>query len=230
MQKRCKSSLSPIIALSVSDTLLSVKYISAAILLLLMSACSSAPSKSSQETIPEDKVLARIDGLESRPSWLKESEVFKIENGEALSLGLSTIPGDNRPEAAIRIAENNAKARIATTIEQRLEFIFQNAEEGTSMDSTQARYIGAEASKLVTSSIRPAKVYWEKVLTFDESGNKKIIYKVFAQVGMPEVDLKKAISEAAKKRSGDNKLSADFAEKVNQHWDSFAREPAASSK
>ena len=96
------------------------------------------------------KIVARIDDLSSRPSWLKESEPFVIEKGTVTSLGQTTIPGDNRVEAGYRVAENNAKAAIAGAIEQRLEFIFQNAEEGSGIDATQAHYIGAESSKIVT--------------------------------------------------------------------------------
>lgn len=194
---------------------------------LLIAGCSSAPTASTPESTP-DRVIARIDDLSSRPSWLKESESFKVESGEVISLGQTTIPADHRVEAAYRIAENSAKAGIASAIEQRLEFVFQNAEEGTALGSTQARYIGAEASKLVTNSIRPSKRYWEKVATTDDSGNRKTIYRVFASVTMPEPDFKRAIMDAISKAQGKGGLSADFAKKVDAHWDSFtnANHPA----
>lgn len=179
--------------------------------------CSSVP-KSVEEQ--EDKFLARIDDLGSRPSWLKESEPFRIENGVIVSTGQTTIPGDNRVEAAYRIAENNAKAAIAGQIEQRLSFVFQNAEEGTALDTTQARYIGAEASELVTSSIKPGKRYWEK-LAISSGGERKVIYKVFATVTMQESDLKKAILDAARKRQGKGGISADFKKQVDSHWEKF---------
>src|SRR5690606_1816438 len=105
-------------------------------LTLLACSCSSGIKNSETE---KDKILSRIDNLDERPDYIKESEPFRFENGNIISTGMATIPSSNRVEAAFRIAQNNAKSAIAGAIEQRLEFIFQNAEEGTSIDSTQAR-------------------------------------------------------------------------------------------
>lgn len=187
-----------------------------------LAGCSTtpAPRPNTPEAEP-DRVISRIDDLKERPQWLTESEPFKIENGSVISLGSTTIPGDNRVEAAYRIAENNAKASIAGAIEQRLDFIFQNAEEGTAMSSTQARFIGAEASKLVTSSIRPGKRYWEKVASTSDTGQRTTTFKVFSTVSMPESEFKQAVMEAIKKARGQGGISADFAKKVDAHWDQF---------
>lgn len=196
-----------------------MKTILIALLLTLVS-CSS----SKQIAEPSEKVISRIDELSSRPSWLKESEPFKIEDGKVVSLGQTTIPGDNRVEAAYRIAENNAKASISGAIEQRLDFIFQNAEEGTSMDATQAKFIGAEASKITTSSLKLKNRFWEKVATTNENGRTSLTYKVFTTVEMNENDFKQAILEAIRKAQGKGGISKEFAAKVDQHWDKFTKE------
>jgi hypothetical protein len=187
---------------------------------VIISGCASMPKQLTAENTP-DKVIARIDELSSRPEWLRESTPFEVRNGEVISLGSTVIPADNRVEAAFRIAENNAKASIAGAIEQRLEFVFQNAEEGTSLDATQARFIGAEASNLITSSIRPGKRYWEKVAITTDSGERITRYKVFSTVTMPESDFRKSIIDAARRAQGKGGLSQDFAKKVDQHWDQF---------
>ena len=183
--------------------------------------CGTSVKNPIKAEIDPDLVVSRIDDISSRPSWLKESEPFRFDEGKVLSLGSTTIPGDQRVEAAIRIAENNAKAGIATAIEQKLEFIFQNAEEGAVMGADQARYIGAEASSLITSSIRSDKRYWEKVATTKDSGERVTIYKTFALVAMPEADFKKAILNATRKAEGKVGLSKGFSEKVDKHWDQF---------
>ena len=195
--------------------------LSSLIMLLVLVSCSSKTV--TQNNIPTESVIQRIDELSSRPSWLTESEPFKIESGKVLSLGQTTIPADHRVDAAYRIAENNAKASISSAIEQRLDFIFQNAEEGTSMDSTQARFIGAEASKITTSSLKLKNRYWEKVYSVDENGKAKTTYKVFATVAMEEPEFKQAIMEAIRKAQGKGGLSKDFAEKVDNHWDKFSK-------
>ena len=185
---------------------------------LSFTACASHSGKSAQD----DVVLSRADALDARPAWLSETEPFKIENGQVTSLGMAMIPADNRVEAAYRVAQNNASFEVAKAIEQRLDYIFQNAEEGTGYDGTQSRYIGAEAAKLTTSSLRHHKRYWEKVATTRDSGERFTQYKVFATVSMPEADFKRAVIEAARKREGKGGLSADFAAKVEKHWDQFA--------
>ncbi len=197
------------------------------IILLIIAAivgCSSTNSKKIAEiqgNVGEERVLSRIDELSSRPSWLKESEPFRIEGGKVYSMGMTSMPADDRVEAGFRIAENNGKAAISNAIEQRLDFIFQNAEEGTAMSGTQARYIGAEASKLTTSSLRSSKRYWEKVATTQENGQVAVQYRVFAMVEMPEDDFKTAIVDAIRRSKGKAGISAEFAEKVDKHWDQF---------
>lgn len=202
-------------------------------LLLIGVGCSSTPTQHTSET-QEDKVIARINDVSSRPDWLDEAKPFQIKDGNVLALGQTTIPGDNRVEAAYRIAENNAKGAIASAIEARLETVFQNAEEGTGLDATQARYIGAEAAKITSSSLRMQDRYWEKRATTTDSGQRVTQYKVFATVTMPEADFKRAILDAARKREGKGGLSAEFAKKVDAQWDQFVdadsstkREPSA---
>ena len=121
----------------------------------------------------------------------------------------------------MRVAENNAKLGIASAIEQKLEFIFQNAEEGAVMGADQARFIGAEASSLVTSSIRTDKRYWEKVASTQDSGERVTRFKVYSMVSMPESDFKKAIITATRKAEGKVGLSKGFSERVDKHWDQF---------
>lgn len=195
---------------------------SAAIAAFFLAGCSSTPKSTTPEAMP-DKVLSRINDMSSRPDWLHEDRPFEIRDGIVTSLGQTTIPGGDRVEAAYNITDNNAKGAICSAIESRLEVIFQNAEEGTSIDSTQARRIGADACKITTSSIRPGTRYWEKVAMSMDSGERVTRYKVFSTVTMPETDFKRAVMDAIRKQQGKGGLSKDFAKKVDEHWDSFAK-------
>jgi len=181
--------------------------------------CSSLPEKVGLQT-PKEEVISRVDNLSSRPEWITESEPFQIKNGVVSSLGMASVPGDSRIEAAYRISANNGKAEVSKAIEQRLSFVLQNAEEGTGFDSSQLRYIGAETSGMTSSSFKLSKQYWEKVFATDEHGYGKTFYRVYSLVQMPEPEFKKAILEASDKRKGKG-LSADFKDKVNKHWDQF---------
>lgn len=178
---------------------------------LTLAACSS---------LPKDEILARSDNLTSRPKWANEEKTFTIENKTVYVLGTHEMPvAGKRLETGKRSAALNAKKGIANAIEQKLNVIFQNAEEGDEMGAEQARFIGAEASKLVASSIRPAGVYWEKVSrVIDADGNRDLIYRIYSRVQMPEADFKKQIEEAIKRNAGKQGISADFAKKVDENW------------
>lgn len=203
---------------------------------ILLIACGCSSNQNVQNSnFPDDseleeKVISRIDGLSSRPSWFKESEIFKIQDGNVVSLGSAVIPGNHRVDAAIRIAQNNAKGGICGAIEQRLDYVFQNAQEGTAIDSNQARFIGAEACKMTTSSILSGKIYWEKILSKRDTGERFTQYNVFATVIMSESELKAAILDAISKRAGKGGLSKDFAKKVDQHWEQFTRPEEAAAE
>ncbi|HEX7676206.1 MAG TPA: hypothetical protein VF412_18660 [Bdellovibrio sp.] len=189
--------------------------------IVALAACSTKPTTTTptQADVLPDQVVARIDQMNARPDWLKESEPFTISKGVVSSLGQTEVPGDHRVDAAFRIAENNAKAGISKAIEQKLDYVFQNAEEGTSIDATQARYIGSEVSKITTSTMRVDKRYWEKVVVSRENGSRVPIYRVFVTASMPEGDFKRAVLDAIRKSEGKGGISADFAKKVDQHWD-----------
>src|SRR3989338_3729137 len=180
--------------------------------------CASVPTSTSSENVP-DKVISRIDNMDQRPAWVTESEPFRIENGQVISIGVTTLGGDNRVEAVQRVAANNAKAAIASAIETRLETLFQNAEEGTAIDSSQVRYVGSEATSLVTNAIRPGKFYWEKVATSLDSGERVTRYKIFSSVTIPEADYRKAVLDAIRKAQAKGGISADFAKKAEAQWD-----------
>jgi hypothetical protein len=198
------------------------KRLAVSAVVLLATACSSTPKYASQSEIQPDRVISRIDNMNDRPEYISESEPFRISNGVVYSTGMTTLPADHRVEAGQRIAANNAKAAIAGAIESRLSFVFQNGEEGTSVDSSQVRHIGAEASELVTNSIRPYKNYWEKVATTEDSGQRTTKYKIFSVVQMPEADFKQAIFAAVKKAQGKGEVSKDFQDRLNSHWDKFS--------
>lgn len=188
-----------------------------ALSVLACAACSSVSMK--------DQVIARSDDLSSRPEWVKDSETFTVSKGTVYMLGSTTIPATSSPDRAYRIAENNAKQGLSSAIEQKLDFVFQNAEDGTEIGSDQTRFIGMEASKLVTSAIRPSNRYWEKVVTVTgaNADDKAVVYRVYARVAMPEKEFKKAIERAIAKAQKKG-LSADFAKKVDAQWDRFTAE------
>lgn len=194
------------------------------VVLVVFASCSTGSKVAEDKEVLDqpDVVIARIDNLKDRPAYIKESEIMTVADGYVYFTGLQAAPSDSNPEQLYRSAELNAKSSIAKAIEQKLQIVFQNAEEGYSLDANQARFMGIEATDLMsTSSIRPYKRYWEKVRTTNDSGQRVTKLVMFAVVKMPETDFKKAIIDAARKREGKAGLSSDFAKKVDQQWDAI---------
>ena len=174
----------------------------------------------------KDEVLARSDDFTSRPKWVREENTFTVEKDNVYILGFHEMPVvGKRLTTGYRIAENNAKAGFSSAIEQKLNFIFQNAEEGDEMGAEQTRFIGGETSKLTASAIRPDKRYWERVSrVVDADGRREVVYRIYVRLAMPEADFKKAIEEAIKRNSGKKGISEDFAKTVNANWDKMISE------
>ena len=201
-------------------------------LTLILSACASEQKVAEDQKILDqpDVVISRIDGMSERPSWVRESELMTAKDGNVYFTGLQSVPVDSNAEQAYRSAELNAKAGIAKAIEQKLQVVFQNAEEGYAVDANQARFMGIEATDMIrTSSIRPFKRYWEKIRTTNNDGQRITKLVVFVVVSMPEIDFKKAILDAARRREGKGGISADFAKKVDQQWDNIISDRQPSS-
>lgn len=195
--------------------------------IILLAGCSTPPKYAVAPELQKDVVISRIDDLKERPEWIQESKPFRTDSDKVVSQGFSQIPSDHNLNAAYRVCFNNAKASIATAIEQKLEFIFQQSSEGTELDSTTAHFIGSEMSSLTTSSMRPTNQYYEKVASTQDSGERKTHFKVFCTTEMPMPDFKKNLYEAMRRAEGKGKISSDFKAKVDQQWQSFVNAPVS---
>ena len=185
----------------------------------LLTACSSTPTVNGVK-YEKDEVLA-TSGDKPMPSWAEDGELkpFIFKDGKFLSVGVTTIPGSDRPDAGLRIAENNARSNFAKGIENKLEFIFQNAEENTGFNSTQAKFIGSEMSSMNSHGMNLEGHFWKRIVQSQEDGSKKILYKLYALVSMNESDFKQAMYAAIHKGESQNQLSDKFQKQVDAQWD-----------
>ena len=78
-----------------------------------------------------------------------------------------------------------------------MSYIFQNAEEGLNINTSQAKYIAGETSKVTVDSLMLSDRYWEQVVsTVDAEGEKQMYYIIFVKVRISEDEFKKAINNA----------------------------------
>jgi len=186
--------------------------ISLLVLLTLSVSCGSTMKKA-----PGDKVLGRIDDLESRPKWFNESEDVQEHGDKLIFWGRTTLKRGERVEIGYRISELNAKSKIASYVSEKISSITQTADEVSEADSTLFRGIITQKAKVRLSEIKSGKRYWEKVLTVDAHGDEQIEHRVFQSVEIKKSDLAKLVREALEQ--GKHKLSEDFTKKVEAEWD-----------
>lgn len=173
-----------------------------------------------------DKVIARSDDYSSRPSWAKEEKPLTQKGGDLYFLGQARIPAEKaNVSMGYRIAENNAKNSITGAINQNLTYMFQNAEEGATYDTTQVQFVSTESAKAVMSKAVPSDHYWEKVLsTVSGDGDTEMFYSVYARVKISQADLKKAIDRTL---NGNKGISEDLKKKAAQQWNLMVAEQYA---
>ena len=199
-------------------------FISASILItaLGVTACSTSPVVGNGIKYEKDEVLSTA-GDKSMPKWAEDGELqpWVIRDGKVYSVGITTLHGDDRPEAGARIAENNARANFSKTIENRMEFIFQGSEENASIDSTQAKWIGSEASSITSHNMSVEGHWWKRYAQTQDDGSRHIFYKVYALVTESEAELKQSIYAAIHKGETTHQLSPTFQKQVDSQWNRF---------
>ena len=188
------------------------------LVMFVIQACSSAAVKNYQK----DETLS-TSADKSMPDWAEqgETEPFRVDGGKVYSVGITQIRGDERPEAGSRIALNNALANVSKHIENKMEFIFQNSEENASYDNTSAKFIGSEVSSITSHEVTHAGTWWKRFAQSQEDGSRKIFYKIYSLVTLPESKLKAAVTAALTKGTDQHKLSASFQKQVDAQWGRF---------
>lgn len=187
---------------------------------IFLTACSSTPVVNGQKFEP-DQTLSTA-GNKDMPEWaeLGETQPFRVIKGKVFSVGITQIRGDERPEAASRVATNNAYANVAKHVENKTEFILQNSEENFGYDSTSAKFIGSEVSSITSHEFTNEGVWWKRYATTQSDGSRTVLYKVYSLVTLPESTLKAAVHKAIQ-GSHDRKLSQSFQKQVDRQWNRF---------
>ena len=162
------------------------------IALFLLNACASVG----------ERTIVRMKGHSEAPEWATLSQSTYIKSDRLYSVGFTEVNAGARISAAFRVSDNNARFEISREVTNDMAFIFQNLEEGLDDSGTLARFYGTEVSKLIVQNIRQEKRYWEKVQSFDESG--EVIYKLrlYSLVSIKKSDLRKAVKMSLDKGKG----------------------------
>lgn len=164
-----------------------------------------------------ERVVSRMDGVDEKPKWATLSNIVHTKNGKMYALGVIEAGSDAKIHALSRIADNNARVEISKQVENSIDTILQNAEEG--VDGTNlARFIATEVSSLKSRDISVESRYYQKVLRTDENGEKSLVTQMYSLVSIPEITLRKLIKERV---ANNNQISEDFKLKIDKQLDTL---------
>lgn len=194
-----------------------VNKLNFAIIVLTVVSCSSNPVKEHK-----DVVVARIDELQERPTWFSEAMDTEEAGDKIIFWGRSTLKKGERLEVGYKIAELNAKSKIASYVSEKIRTISQAADEVASEDQTIFRGIITQRAKVKMSQTSGGRRYWEKVETSSPNGDRELEYRVFQSVIIKKSDLSHLVKLAL--QDGKGKLSESFTQKVESEFDQIKDE------
>lgn len=194
-----------------------MKTMNLLVLTTLMVACSSPKTKDHR-----DLVIGRIDELPERPFWFKESIESEEAGDRVIFWGRSTLKNNERLEIGYKIAELNAKSKIANYVSEKIKTISQSADEVGSQDQSLFRSIITQKAKVDLSEIQSGQKYWEKVQISDPQGERRTEYRVFSSVVIKKQDLSKLVKNAL--QEGEGKFSENFSKKVDEEFEQMMGE------
>lgn len=158
-----------------------------------------------------------------RPSWIDPKNPFHITDGYAHALGQTVTPPGASIEEGYIIAANAAKEEICKGVEYRLDFIFQDSEEGSSVDHKQIKEIAMDICNGAAAISKPGKRYWEKVMTTASNGDRVIVFRVFVTDTIPEKKFKSLVTRMIKKQEGKGSIPKDYVKTFRKRWAQFAK-------
>lgn len=156
-----------------------------------------------------------------RPAWVRAGVTFGSEDGRVFALGkTTTMPGVKTDEGYI-IASNHAREVACKAIEHRIDFIFQNSEEGSTVEPKQLKEFTMELCTWFSTQSERAKRYWEKVLTTASNGDRVQVYHIFVTEAVSEDSFRKKVIKLIKSAEGKNGVEKGSAKSVQSRWQQF---------
>lgn len=171
-----------------------------------------------------ERVYTPVGKTPKRPAWIDPKNPFEIKDGEVHTLGQTVTPPGASIEEGYIIASNSAKEALCKATEYRLDFIFQDSEEGSTVDHKQIKEITMDVCTGVAAITKPGKRYWEKVMTTASNGDRVIVYRVFVTDMIPEKKFKSLVARSIKKQEGKGKIPKDYAKVFRRkRWAAFVK-------
>ncbi len=162
-------------------------------LIPFFSGCSSAPTNTEYKP---DRVVGRMDELDSRPNWVTESTSVQEKDGKLQFIGVSEVPGDSRVQAAFKMSDASARGYVVNKIETSVLKVVESSDTGLSMEDQSLQSLIQEVSKSSLKNIDVKSRYWEKVARTSSGGSESLVLKTFSLIEIPTQEMKNLLTSA----------------------------------
>lgn len=190
-------------------------WITVLALIPFFSGCSSAPTTTE---FKPDRVVGRMDELDSRPNWVTESTSVQEKDGKLHFIGVSEVPGDSRVQAAFKMSDASARGYVANKIETSVLKVVESSDTGLSMEDQSLQSLIQEVSKTSLKNIDVKSRYWEKVARTSSTGSESLVLKTFSLIEIPTQEMKNLLTAAV--ASPKTQVKSDLRNRVKTAIDS----------
>lgn len=156
-------------------------------------------------TIYREEVVATMESRE-KPKWATLENAYFIEKDKVFYVGVTEAISTSRTSALLRVSDINARSEIAKEINNQINVVFQNIQEGIDDGGNFARLYSSEVSKFLSHGIKIEKRFWEKVYIQNPKYGHEVVTRAYSLLSIKRSSLRKPIKLASTKSTITRKM------------------------
>lgn len=191
--------------------------------IILVGCASTGP------TYEGSRVVERMGAKRETPLWSTGEAALIEDKGEVVFVSTTSMSGDTRTEACMRVAEETGRAQMLRYIRDAITSGGQVSELSASGDPG-VESLTAYLSEGKLSGARIAARYWEKREESDSTGTRVLRVHCAAKVGIPKAVLDKQLRQAINGGEGNAAIRAKLLEAQKSFIDNISKSSTSSEE
>lgn len=165
---------------------------------LFLTSCSTT---SSGPLFESSQVLDRMGDLSKSPEWATGAKPITEEGGNVIYTSVLILSGDARPDACMRMAEEQSRGRFLREIKDQIATTGQVNEIDAESDPAWES-LSTFAAKGQLSGARTTERFWERKVQSDGTGNRILKLHCASRVAIRREILQKQINDVLRNSKG----------------------------
>ena len=157
-------------------------------------------SRSGKPSATGSVTLERMGDAHQTPEWAWGAKGLLEEGGEIVFVNTANLSGDARPEACLKVTEENGRAAMVRTIRDSFTASGQVSELSASHDPSVETFLAFLAQGNLTG-VKIKERYWEKRMETSSSGDRELRMRCASKVSIEKSFLDQQMRQAITKSS-----------------------------